>query len=56
MRWTEMYIRTKLKAIETLRDLHSPMEHVYGKVACKECGQQFPCRTIRIINGKDKDK
>jgi hypothetical protein len=36
------------------RNLHTVIEHVYGKVACKECGQAYPCRTIKILDGETK--
>jgi len=31
--------------------LHKKMTHIYGKVACTECGQAWPCNTIRLLNG-----
>lgn len=35
-----------------VRDLHKSFKHIYGKVACAECGQRYPCNTIKILDGE----
>lgn len=50
--YTPAYVKNSLTAIEAVRKVHAIMVHSYGKVACKECGQLFPCRTIRILDGE----
>jgi hypothetical protein len=38
------------EAVRRVRDTHRSMTHIYGKVACTECGQKYPCRTIKAIS------
>lgn len=38
------------EAVRRVRDTHRSMTHIYGKVACTECGQTYPCRTIKAIS------
>lgn len=47
----EIEIRLLDEIIHNVRNVHTEFTHVYGKVACKEDGQLYPCRTIRILNG-----
>jgi hypothetical protein len=35
-----------------VRGLHKKMTHIYGKVACTECGQAWPCQTIQALDGE----
>ena len=48
----EIEIRLLDEIINLVRERHIPFTHVYGKIACKEDGQTYPCRTIRILNGE----
>ena len=43
-----------LAAVNRVRDLHKKITHAYGKVACRECGQVYPCLTIQAIDQKEK--
>jgi hypothetical protein len=38
-------------ATARIRGLHRKMTHIYGKVACTECGQAWPCNTTKALNG-----
>ena len=42
-----------VEAVKSVKNLHSEMTHSYGKVACRECGQAYPCQTIRVIDNAD---
>lgn len=38
--------------IKLVRGIHKKMTHIYGKVACTECGQAWPCNTIKALDGE----
>jgi len=55
MKWSEVdnsleyaWEETRLLK-EAIKNIHKKMTHIYGKVACTECGQAWPCRTIQAI-------
>jgi formylmethanofuran dehydrogenase subunit E len=57
MKWSEVdnsleyaWEETRLLK-EAIKNIHKEMTHIYGKVACTECGQAWPCSTIRVLNG-----
>jgi len=37
----------KLK--KDLYKLHYRVEHIYDKQSCCQCGQQYPCATVRLL-------
>ena len=48
----EIEIRLLDEVIHRVREKHIPFTHVYGKIACKEDGQNYPCGTIKILDGE----
>jgi hypothetical protein len=39
-------------AVKRVRQIHKKMKHSYGKIACTECGQTWPCQTTRALDGE----
>lgn len=44
-------ISHKDDAIQRVRELHAAMTHVYDRVSCTQCGQEYPCKTIKALGG-----
>ncbi len=40
------------EAVKRVRQIHKKMKHSYGKIACTECGQTWPCQTTRALDGE----
>lgn len=34
---------------EAIQKLHYRVDHIYGKQSCCQCGQQYPCATLRLL-------
>ena len=34
---------------EAIYKLHYKVDHMYGKESCCQCGQQYPCATLRLL-------
>jgi hypothetical protein len=43
------------KLVQQIREIHDSMTHIYGKVTCTECGQKYPCATIKALEGIQND-
>ena len=46
----------KKKILKAIQELHNPIDHIYKKITCKECGQEYPCKTSNLLNKKKEKK
>lgn len=60
MKWTEAYISKNLRAIQRVRELHTPKEY---ENTCKTCDKTdmgvtvpYPCPTIKALDGDSHEK
>jgi len=55
-KYTEADAMKKKKILKAIEELHNPIDHIYKKITCKECGQEYPCRTSNLLNKKKEKK
>ena len=34
-----------------IKALHYKVDHIYDKQSCCQCGQAYPCRTLKLLEG-----
>lgn len=50
VRLWEKFERSDLEALkESIKALHYKVDHIYDKTSCCQCGQSYPCRTLKVL-------
>jgi len=51
--WEKFEKEEEMEKLQELKEaiykLHYRVDHIYGKHSCCQCGQQYPCATLRLL-------